>query len=64
MDVPVTVSNDANAAAYGELVYGGAKGMKNFITFNRLDDNYDPERGGAITFPLMKQVVVGVNLSF
>ena len=33
MDVPVTVSNDANAAAYGELIYGGAKGMKNFITF-------------------------------
>lgn len=33
MNVPVTVSNDANAAAYGELVYGGAKGMKNFITF-------------------------------
>ena len=33
MDVPVTISNDANAAAYGELVYGGAKGMKNFITF-------------------------------
>ena len=33
MDVPVTVSNDANAAAYGELVYGGAQGMKNFITF-------------------------------
>ena len=33
LDVPVTVSNDANAAAYGELVYGGAKGMKNFITF-------------------------------
>ncbi|MBP5499549.1 MAG: TonB-dependent receptor [Bacteroidales bacterium] len=38
--------------------------LKNFITFNRLDDNYDPERGGAITFPLMKQVVIGVNLSF
>ena len=33
LDVPVTVSNDANAAAYGELVYGGAKGMKHFITF-------------------------------
>lgn len=31
--VPVVVSNDANAAAYGELIYGGAKGMKNFITF-------------------------------
>lgn len=33
MNIPVTVSNDANAAAYGELVYGGARGMKNFITF-------------------------------
>lgn len=33
IDAPVVVSNDANAAAYGELVYGGAKGMKNFITF-------------------------------
>ncbi len=33
LDVPVTVSNDANAAAYGELVYGGAKGMRHFITF-------------------------------
>ena len=33
LDVPVVVSNDANAAAYGELVYGGAKGMSNFITF-------------------------------
>ena len=33
IDVPVTVSNDANAAAYGELVYGGAKGMKHFIMF-------------------------------
>lgn len=33
MEVPVVVSNDANAAAYGELVYGGAKGMKHFIMF-------------------------------
>ena len=33
IDVPVVVSNDANAAAYGELIYGGAKGMKSFITF-------------------------------
>ena len=33
IDIPITVSNDANAAAYGELVYGGARGMKNFITF-------------------------------
>lgn len=33
MDVPVVLSNDANAAAFGELVYGGAKGMQHFIMF-------------------------------
>ena len=33
MSVPVVLSNDANAAAYGEYVYGGAKGMKHFIMF-------------------------------
>ena len=33
LDVPIVVSNDANAAAYGELVYGGAKGMKHFVMF-------------------------------
>lgn len=30
-NVPVFLTNDANAAAIGEMVYGGAKGMKNFI---------------------------------
>lgn len=29
--LPVVVTNDANAAAVGEMVYGGAKGMKNFV---------------------------------
>lgn len=29
--LPVLVTNDANAAAVGEMVYGGAKGMKNFV---------------------------------
>ncbi len=29
--VPVAVTNDANAAAIGEMMYGGAKGMKNFV---------------------------------
>jgi TonB-linked SusC/RagA family outer membrane protein len=38
--------------------------LKNFITLNRLDDGYDPERGGSINFPLAKQFVLGVNLSF
>jgi glucokinase len=30
-DLPVLVTNDANAAAVGEMVYGGAKDMKNFV---------------------------------
>ena len=29
--LPVAVTNDANAAAIGEMVYGVARGMKNFI---------------------------------
>lgn len=33
LPVPVVLSNDANAAAYGEYIYGGAKGMKHFIMF-------------------------------
>jgi glucokinase len=29
--IPVTVTNDANAAAMGEMAYGAARGMKDFI---------------------------------
>lgn len=29
--LPVTISNDANAAAIGEMAYGAAAGLKNFI---------------------------------
>lgn len=29
--VPTVLTNDANAAAIGEMVFGGAKGMKNFV---------------------------------
>lgn len=29
--IPVTVTNDANAATMGEMVYGAAKGMKDFM---------------------------------
>ena len=29
--IPVALTNDANAAAVGEMTYGAAKGMKNFI---------------------------------
>ncbi len=41
-------------------VYGS---MKNYFTFSNVD-NYDPERGGAISNPLMKQVVFGLNVEF
>jgi len=30
-DLPVTITNDANATAIGEMIYGSAKGMKDFI---------------------------------
>ncbi len=30
-DIPVLVTNDANAAAVGEMIYGGARGMRNFV---------------------------------
>lgn len=32
LGLPVTLSNDADAAALGEHVYGGAKGMQHFVT--------------------------------
>ena len=31
LSIPVSITNDANAAALGEMAYGVAKGMKNFI---------------------------------
>jgi len=39
-------------------IYGS---LKNFFTFSSVD-NYDSERGGDISFPLAKQMVVGLNL--
>jgi len=44
-----------NVRLYGSL--------KNYFTFSSID-NYDPERDGAITFPLAKQLVFGVNVEF
>lgn len=31
LNVPCTITNDANAAALGEMMYGAARGMKDFI---------------------------------
>ena len=32
IDCKVVLTNDANAAAYGEMIFGGARGMKDFIS--------------------------------
>ena len=37
--------------------------LKNYITFSSVD-NYDAEMGGSINWPLAKQCVIGVNLTF
>jgi len=37
--------------------------LKNFFTFSDMNP-YDPERGGSISFPMTKQVVFGLNVSF
>ena len=39
-------------------VYGS---LKNYFTISNID-NYDPERDGAISFPLAKQMVFGLNI--
>ena len=36
---------------------------KNFFTFGKID-NYDPEQGGSISFPMTKQLVFGLNVEF
>jgi TonB-linked SusC/RagA family outer membrane protein len=36
---------------------------KNLFTFSKID-NYDPEVGGTMNFPLAKQYIVGLNLDF
>jgi TonB-linked SusC/RagA family outer membrane protein len=37
--------------------------MKNYFTFCH-QSNYDPERGGAMSYPLTKELVFGINVSF
>lgn len=34
---------------------------KNFLTFSQIE-NYDPEAGGSISFPMTKQLVFGLNV--
>lgn len=36
--------------------------LKNFFTFSHLG-SYDPERGGSMSFPMMRQATVGINVT-
>ncbi|MDR2840339.1 MAG: hypothetical protein LBV75_03595, partial [Paludibacter sp.] len=44
-----------NATIYGSL--------KNYFTFSAVG-SYDSERGGSTSFPLAKQMVFGINVTF
>lgn len=57
-NLPKTVTGTLGLGAV--RVYGS---LKNYLTFSRIDD-YDPERGGSVSFPLAKQVVFGANIEF
>lgn len=37
--------------------------LKNFLTFSHIKD-YDPERGGSLSYPMTKQAVFGLNVEF
>lgn len=45
-----------NVRIYGQL--------KNYLTWSKVGDGYDSERGGSTSFPLAKQAVIGLNIQF
>ena len=62
----VTLSYSVPKTALKKVFMSNARiycSLKNFFTFSHFD-NYDPERGGSVSFPLSKQVVVGINVTF
>ena len=62
----ITLSYNVNKKWLKYVAMSSAKiycSMKNYFTFASVDD-YDPERGGSINWPLAKQVIVGINVSF
>ena len=56
----IPVSTLKNIGIGRARVYATAK---NFFTFSYIK-NYDPERGGGISFPMTKQLVFGINIDF
>ena len=62
----ITLSYNLPKSLVSKVLINNARvycSIKNFFTFSHFD-NYDPERGGAVTFPMAKQVVLGVNVTF
>ena len=62
----ITLSYNVNKDWLKHVHIASAKiycSLKNYFTFASVKD-YDPERGGSINWPLAKQVIVGVNVSF
>lgn len=62
----ITLSYDFDKSLLNKALISNARvycSLKNFITASHID-GYDSERGGSVTFPLSKQVVVGLNLTF
>lgn len=62
----ITLSYSVNKDWLKSIHVASAKiycSLKNYFTFASVKD-YDPERGGSINWPLAKQVIVGVNVSF
>lgn len=63
-DITLSYSVPQNfASKFGLSNLRAYASLKNFVTFSGID-NYDPERGGSVSFPLAKQVVVGLNVEF
>lgn len=62
----ITLSYNLPKTIIGRIGLGQVKvygSLKNFFTKAKID-NYDPERGGSIAFPLAKQMVFGINVQF
>lgn len=62
----ITLSYNINKEWLKHVHVANAKiycSMKNYFTFASVKD-YDPERGGSINWPMAKQVIVGLNVSF
>lgn len=62
----ITLGYNLPSSFIGHIGLGSMKiygSLKNYLTFSNIE-NYDPERGGSVSFPLAKQIVFGANIEF